>query len=56
MLTVFVVIALDSESVRYAGRVPNTGILGRLVYATVSLILNIPAVIITYRSVLLCSC
>ena len=48
-LTGFVVLALDSDSVRYGGRVPNTGVLGSLVYATVALILNLPAVVITYR-------
>ena len=31
------------------GRAPNTGILGSLAYATVALILNLPAVVITYR-------
>lgn len=50
-LTVFVLLALDPESVQYAGRVPNTGILGRLAYATVALVLNLPAIVITYRSV-----
>lgn len=48
-LTIFVVIVLDSDAVRYGGRAPNTGILGSLVYATVALILNLPAVVITYR-------
>ena len=48
-LTGFVVAALDSDAVRYGGRPPNTGILGSLAYATVVLILNLPAVVITYR-------
>lgn len=52
ILTVFVVLVLDSDSVRYGGRAPNTGILGSLAYATVALILNLPAVVITYRYVL----
>lgn len=50
-LTVFVVAALDSGAVRYGARAPNTGILGTLAYATVALILNLPAVVITYRSI-----
>ena len=50
-LTLFVVIALDSGAVRYGARAPNTGILGSLAYATVALILNLPAVVITYRYV-----
>ena len=52
ILTVFVLIALDSDAVRYGGRAPNTGILGSLAYATVALVLNLPAVVITYRCVL----
>lgn len=49
VLTAFVVVALDPTSVRYGGRAPNTGILGSLAYATVAMILNLPAVVITYR-------
>ena len=51
ILTVFVLIALDSDAVRLGGRAPNTGILGSLAYATVALVLNLPAVVITYRYV-----
>ena len=51
LLSIFVFVALDSSAMRYGGRVPSTGILGRLAYATVALILNLPAVVITYRYV-----
>lgn len=51
LLTVFVVVALESDAVRYGGRAPNTGILGRLAYSTVALILNLPSVVITFRYV-----
>ncbi|KAJ3554082.1 hypothetical protein NM688_g3289 [Phlebia brevispora] len=51
ILTIFVVSVLDSDAVRYGGRAPNTGILGSLAYATVALILNLPAVVITYRAI-----
>ena len=49
--TAFVVVALDPDSMHYGGRAPNTGILGSLAYATVALILRIPAIVLTYRSV-----
>ena len=49
LLSIFVLIALDSGAVRYGGRIPSTGLLGRLAYATVALVLNLPAVVITYR-------
>jgi hypothetical protein len=52
LLSIFVFVALDSDAMRYGGRIPSTGILGRLAYATVALILNLPAVVITYRLVL----
>ena len=48
-LTIFVLIALDSEAIRYGARAPNTGILGTLAYATIALILNLPAIVLTYR-------
>ena len=51
VLTIFVIVALDTGAVRYAGRAPNTGTLGTLAYATVALILNLPAVVLTYRYV-----
>lgn len=51
VLTSFVLVALDPAAVRYGGRAPNTGILGSLAYATVALVLNLPAVVITYRYV-----
>ena len=48
-LTIFVLIALDTEAIRYGARAPNVGILGTLAYATIALILNLPAVVLTYR-------
>ena len=51
LLSIFVLVALDYSSMRYGGRIPSTGILGLLAYATVALILNLPAVVITYRLV-----
>lgn len=54
-LTVFVVLALDSDAIRYGARAPNTGILGTLAYATIALVLNLPAVVITFRYVALLS-
>ncbi|KAI0093056.1 mitochondrial carrier [Irpex rosettiformis] len=51
LLSIFVLVALDSSAMRYGGRIPSTGILGRLAYATVALILNLPAVVVTYRAI-----
>lgn len=48
-LTGFVLVAWDPEAIRYGARAPNTGILGTLAYATIALILNLPAVVLTYR-------
>ena len=50
-LTSFVVVALNPDSMPYGGRAPNIGILGSLVYATVALILRLPAIVITSRYV-----
>ncbi|EKM54401.1 uncharacterized protein PHACADRAFT_258223 [Phanerochaete carnosa HHB-10118-sp] len=50
-LTLFVIVALDTGAIRYGARAPNTGILGSLAYATVALILNLPAVVVTFRSI-----
>ncbi|KIP08430.1 hypothetical protein PHLGIDRAFT_104392 [Phlebiopsis gigantea 11061_1 CR5-6] len=50
-LTGFVLVAWDPEAIRYGARAPNTGILGTLAYATIALILNLPAVVLTYRSI-----
>lgn len=49
LLSIFVLVALDSGALRYGGGIPKTGILGRLAYATVALVLNLPAVVVTYR-------
>ncbi|KAI0699557.1 hypothetical protein BC835DRAFT_1330767 [Cytidiella melzeri] len=51
LLSIFVLVALDSAAMRYGGLVLSTGILGRLAYATVALTLNLPAVVITYRAI-----
>ncbi|KAI0342112.1 hypothetical protein BDW22DRAFT_1396027 [Trametopsis cervina] len=51
LLSIFVLVALDSDAARYGPIVPKTGILGRLAYATVALLLNLPAVVITYRAI-----
>ena len=48
-LTIFVLIALDTEAIRYGARPPNVGILGTLAYATIALTLNLPAIVLTYR-------
>ena len=52
VLTVFVVIVLDIDALRYGARTPNTGILGSLAYATVALLMSLPAIVITYRYIL----
>jgi hypothetical protein len=51
-LTVFVLVALDTDAIRYGARAPNTGILGSLAYATLALLVSLPAIVITYRYVI----
>ncbi|PSR81156.1 hypothetical protein PHLCEN_2v6491 [Hermanssonia centrifuga] len=51
ILTILIGIVLNSDAIRYGGREPDTGVLGSLFYATVALILGLPGVVITYRSI-----
>ncbi|THH30784.1 hypothetical protein EUX98_g3405 [Antrodiella citrinella] len=52
VLTLFAVFALNADP-RYRGRTtpPESGIIGTLVYAVFSIILSMPAIIISYRAV-----
>ncbi|OBZ67067.1 hypothetical protein A0H81_12846 [Grifola frondosa] len=53
ILTLFAVTTFDFKNVRVNGRVdpPDAGVLGTLAYSLFSMLLSLPAAIITYRSI-----